>query len=95
MGQPAKSLTPASSIVFALTGQDNQYAGMGGTLYRTSLTFRRPLNSYQRLCDAQGLCCRSLDTILESGDAVSTDATNAVRDMQVATVALEIALARY
>lgn len=95
MGQPAKLLTPASSVVFAFTGQGSQYAGMGGTLYRTSLTFRRMLDSYQRLCDAQGLECHFLDTILGSGDAASTDATNAARDMQVATVALEIALARY
>ncbi|CAD6591690.1 MAG: polyketide synthase pks13 [Alectoria sarmentosa] len=95
MGQPAKLLTPASSVVFAFTGQGSQYAGMGGTLYRTSPTFRRMLDSYQRLCDAQGLECHFLDTILGSGDAASTDATNAARDMQMATVALEIALARY
>ena len=95
MGQPAKLLTPASSVVFAFTGQGSQYAGMGGTLYRTSPTFRRMLDSYQRLCDAQGLECHFLDTILGSGDAASTDSTNAARDMQVATVALEIALARY
>ena len=95
MGQPAKSLIPASSIVFAFTGQGSQYVGMGGTLYRTSPTFRRMLDSYQRLCDAQGLDCHFLDTILGSGDAASIDSINAVRDMQVATVALEIALARY
>ncbi len=95
IGQPAKSLMPASSVVFAFTGQGSQYVGMGGTLYRTSPTFRRMLDSYQRLCDAQGLDCHFLDTILGSGDGASTDATNAVRDMQVANVALEIALARY
>lgn len=93
--EPAKSLTPALSVVFAFTGQGSQYIGMGGTLYRTSPTFRRMLDSYQRLCDAQGLDCHFLDTILGSGDVASTDATNAVRDMQVANVALEIALARY
>lgn len=95
MEQPAKSLTPASSVVFAFTGQGSQYAGMGSTLYRTSLTFRRMLDSYQGLCDAQGLDCHFLDTILGSEDVVSMDAANAARDMQVATVALEIALARY
>ena len=95
MGQPAKVLTPASSVVFAFTGQGSQYAGMGGTLYRTSPLFRRMLDSYQRLCDAQGLESQFLETILRSGDAASTDATKAGRDMQVATVALEIALARY
>ena len=95
MAQPTKSLTPASSVVFAFTGQGSQYVGMGGTLYRTSPTFRRLLDSYQRLCDAQGLDCHILDTILGSGDAELADTTNAVRDMQVANVALEIALARY
>lgn len=95
MGQPAKSLTPTSSVVFAFTGQGSQYAGMNGTLYRTSPTFRRMFDSYQRLCDAQGLDCHFLDTILGSKDAASTNATNVVRDMQVAIVALEIALARY
>ena len=95
MGQPSKPLIPASSVVFAFTGQGSQYTGMGGTLYRTSPTFRRMLDSYQRLCDAQGLDCYFLDTIRGLEDAVSTDATNAARDMQVAIVALEIALARY
>lgn len=95
IGHPARSLSPASSVVFAFTGQGSQYVGMGGTLYRTSPTFRRMLDSYQRVCGAQGLDCHILDTILGSGDAASGDATNAVRDMQVANVALEIALARY
>nr|ASU91360.1 polyketide synthase [Ramalina conduplicans] len=93
--QPAKSLTQASSVVFAFTGQGSQYVGMGGTLYRTSPTFRRMLDSHQRLCDAQRLDCHILDIILGSGDAASADTTNAIRDMQVANVALEIALARY
>ena len=95
IGRPAKSLTPASSVVFAFTGQGSQYVGMGGTLYRTSPMFQRMLDSYQRLCDAQGIDCNILDPILGSGDAESADMTNAVRDIQVATVALEIALARY
>ena len=95
IGQPAKSLSPASSVVFAFTGQGSQYVGMGGTLYRTSATFRRMLDSFQRLCDAQGLDCHILDTILGSGDSASAGATNAIRDIQVANVALEIALARY
>ena len=95
IGQPAKSLTPASSVVFAFTGQGSQYVGMGGTLYRTSPTFRRMIDSYQRLCDAQGLDCHILDTILGSEHAASAESANAVRDMQVANVALEIALARY
>ena len=95
IGQPAESLTPASSVVFAFTGQGSQYVGMGGTLYRTSPTFRRMLDSCQRLCDAQGLDCHILDTILAAGDAASVVTTHAVRNIHVAIVALEISLARY
>ncbi|KAL9078932.1 MAG: hypothetical protein Q9157_002156 [Trypethelium eluteriae] len=93
----AKSLGsgPASSVVFAFTGQGSQHVGMGGMLYRTSATFRRLLDSYQRLCNAQGLDCQFLDTIRESEGIKSMGTTINERDMQVATVALEIALARY
>lgn len=87
--------TKASSVVFAFTGQGAQHVGMGGTLYRTSPTFRRLLDSYQRLCNAQGLDCQFLDIICGSGDVTSTGAATIERDLQVATVALEIALARY
>ena len=95
MEQPSRLLTPASSVVFAFTGQGSQYAGMGSTLYGTSPTFRGILDSYQRLCDAQGLDCCFLNAILALGDALSTNEKMAFLEMQVATVALEIALARY
>ena len=95
IGQSAKPLSPASSVVFAFTGQGSQYVGMGGTLYRTSPTFRRMLDSYQRICDTQGLNCHILDTILGSGDGASAGTKDAVCKIQVAIVALEIALARY
>ncbi|KAL9013112.1 MAG: hypothetical protein Q9173_002172 [Seirophora scorigena] len=95
MKQPATSLTPASSVVFAFTGQGSQYAGMGCPLNPTSPTFQRILDSYQRLCDVQGLDCHFIDAILGSGDATPPDATKAGCEMQVANVALEIALARY
>ncbi|KFY57790.1 hypothetical protein V496_06337 [Pseudogymnoascus sp. VKM F-4515 (FW-2607)] len=84
---------PASSVVFAFTGQGSQHMGMGGTLYRTSPTFKRLLDSYQSLCDAQGLNCQFLDVIRASGQDATSD--TAERDMQVATVALEIALSQY
>jgi iterative type I PKS product template protein len=84
--------TPESSVVFAFTGQGSQYVGMGGTLYRTSSTLRALLDSYQALCRAQGLDCQFLEAILGSS---SLDAAPSERDMQVATVALEIALAQY
>ena len=95
MGQAANPSVAASSVVFAFTGQGSQYAGMGGMLYRTSATFQRILDSYQRLCDAQGLDCRFLDCLLGSEDSLPANAANTGRDMQVATVAVEIALARY
>ena len=95
MKEPSKLLTSASSLIFVFTGQGSQYAGMGGTLYRTSPTFRRMLDSYQCLCDAQELDCHLLKMILGPEDLVSANETNVARDMQVSIVALEIALARY
>ncbi|KAF2680034.1 putative polyketide synthase [Lentithecium fluviatile CBS 122367] len=92
--RPTSPAAKATSVVFAFTGQGAQHVGMGGKLYRTSPIFRRLLDSYQVLCDAQALDCRFLDVIRESGDATSTG-PNTERDLQVATVALEIALANY
>jgi iterative type I PKS product template protein len=83
---------PASAVVFAFTGQGSQSVGMGGTLYRTSPTLRALLGSYQTLCKAQRLDCQFLDAIRGS---TPPDAVPSERDMQVATVALEIALAQY
>ncbi|KUL85909.1 hypothetical protein ZTR_06423 [Talaromyces verruculosus] len=83
------------SVVFAFTGQGSQYIGMGSALYRTSPTLRGLLDSYQRISNAQGLDCQFLDAILGSEDATSTVNTTTERNLQVATVALEIALARY
>ena len=91
----AKASDAASSVVFAFTGQGSQHMGMGGLLYRTSPTFRRLLDSYQSLCDAQGLDCQFLDVIRASGQDAKLDSPSTERDMQVATVALEIALAQY
>ncbi|KAF1969102.1 putative polyketide synthase [Bimuria novae-zelandiae CBS 107.79] len=92
--RPASPVANATSVVFTFTGQGAQHVGMGGQLYRTSPMFRRLLDSYQVLCDAQGLDCRFLDVIHESGEATSTG-PNTERNLQVATVALEIALAHY
>jgi iterative type I PKS product template protein len=90
-----RALAPASTITFAFTGQGNQHMGMGNTLYRTSATFRSLLDSYQSLCDAQGLNCQFIDVIRASGDDAISNSNSLERDLQVATVALEIALAQY
>ncbi|KAL4899885.1 hypothetical protein BDW74DRAFT_171149 [Aspergillus multicolor] len=79
------------AVVFAFTGQGAQSLGMGGALYHTSLTFRRQLDSLQEICDAQGLPTKFINAI--RGGSEGASATEV--DMQVATVALEIALARY
>ena len=97
LGQLESSASPvskATSVVFAFTGQGSQHVGMGGQLYRTSPTFRRLLDSYQALCDAQGIDCRFLDVIRDV-DETTAARPNADRDLQIATVALEIALAKY
>ena len=86
---------PSSSLVFAFTGQGGQHVGMGGVLYRTSPTFRKLLDSYQCILDAQGYNCNFVDVINGTEGDNSTNATAIGRDLQVATVALEIALAHY
>ncbi|RDW92688.1 Orsellinic acid synthase [Aspergillus mulundensis] len=80
-----------SAVVFAFTGQGAQSLGMGGALYNTSPTFRRQLDSLQEICDAQGLPTKFINAIRGGSDGASVTEV----DMQVATVALEIALARY
>ncbi|KAL3481051.1 hypothetical protein BJX99DRAFT_254029 [Aspergillus californicus] len=81
---------PAPAVVFAFTGQGAQSLGMGGSLYSTSPTFRRHLDSLQEICDAQDLPTKFIDAIRGAGESSVSEV-----DMQVATVALEIALARY
>ncbi|CBF73505.1 hypothetical protein AN7909.2 [Aspergillus nidulans FGSC A4] len=83
---------PPPAVVFTFTGQGAQSLGMGGALYSTSPTFRRLLDSLQSICEVQGLPTKFLNAIRGSG---AEGATVTEVDMQVATVALEIALARY
>ena len=82
------------SVVFTFSGQGGQHIGMAKTLYRTSPTFERLMNSYQSILDIQGLSCK-LVKIINASEDVGPDMAETGRDMQVAIVALEIALARY
>ncbi|KAG6016599.1 Type I Iterative PKS [Claviceps pusilla] len=96
---PTKFPAPASSVVFAFTGQGSQHVGMGSKLFCTSHKFRSLVESYQSLCDAQGLDCQLL-SVIRGGSGDDTHAQFADKpatecDLQVATVALEIALAKY
>ncbi|KXT11011.1 hypothetical protein AC579_1416 [Pseudocercospora musae] len=77
------------SIIFTFTGQGSQYTGMGMTLYRTSPSFRRLLDSYERLCQGHGF------TFLEVITQAKSLADTSVSEIQVATTALEIALPLY
>ncbi|KAG6068345.1 Type I Iterative PKS [Claviceps aff. humidiphila group G2b] len=90
-----KVTEPASSVVFAFTGQGSQHLGMGSKLFSASRTFRGLIESYQTLCDVQGLDCQLLNVISGGSETQWADKPATERDMQVATVALEIALAKY
>ncbi|KAG6024018.1 Type I Iterative PKS [Claviceps sp. LM458 group G5] len=92
---PDKVSEPASSVVFAFTGQGSQHLGMGSKLFSASRTFRGLVESYQSLCDVQGLDCQLLNVISGGSETQWADKPATERDMQVATVALEIALAKY
>ncbi|KAG5958187.1 Type I Iterative PKS [Claviceps cyperi] len=90
-----KASEPASSVVFAFTGQGSQHLGMGSKLFSASRTFRGLIESYQTLCDVQGLDCQLLNVISGGSETQWVDKPATECDMQVATVALEIALAKY
>ncbi|KAG5936376.1 Type I Iterative PKS [Claviceps pazoutovae] len=92
---PDKVSEPASSVVFAFTGQGSQHLGMGSKLFSASRTFRGLIESYQSLCDVQGLDCQLLNVISGGSETQWADKPATECDMQVATVALEIALAKY
>lgn len=83
----ANNLNP--NIVFTFTGQGSQYIGMGMTLYRTSPPFRQLLHSYENICQGYGF--GFLEMISQDNLSANTSAST----IQVATTALEIALASY
>lgn len=89
--QPTVRSAAKQQLVFACTGQGSQYNGMASGLYGTSPTFARILDSLQRLCTFQD-SARPFIHIFEGKQDVET-ATPA--QVQMATVAVEIALARF
>ncbi|KAL4807951.1 hypothetical protein BDV18DRAFT_159159 [Aspergillus unguis] len=85
---PSPALT--SSLAFVFTGQSSQYTAMGATLYSTSPRFQRILNEYETLC-SEFSSASFLDVIRGATEISSATAPQ----VQIALVALEIALARF
>ncbi|KAH8169841.1 starter unit:ACP transacylase in aflatoxin biosynthesis domain-containing protein [Sarocladium implicatum] len=84
-----KSKVKKSRRVFMFTGQGSHYAGMAAELYATNKTFREFLSTYQDLATRLGLP-EFLDIIVSRDVDVSTKSATQV---QLAVVAMEIALA--
>ncbi|KXS94867.1 hypothetical protein AC578_8460 [Pseudocercospora eumusae] len=96
IGDLAKPCSPliagkdfTSNIVFTFTGQGSQYTGMGRTIYQTSPSFRRLLDSYEIICQGYGF--GFLEVITQANSLAEVAASK----IQVATTALEIAMASY
>ncbi|KAL3476163.1 hypothetical protein BJX99DRAFT_258677 [Aspergillus californicus] len=89
--RPRRSMAPTPApLVFVFTGQSSQYTGMGATLYKTSPRFRSRLEEYNAHCTSQGLAS-FLDIIQGTTEMASATAAQ----VQLAMVALEIALAHF
>ena len=84
-----KSRVKKSRRVFFFTGQGSQYAGMAAELYATNKAFRELLRIYQDLATRLGLP-EFLDIIVDRGTDM---ATKSAAQVQLAIVAMEIALA--
>lgn len=77
-----------AQLLFSFTGQGSIYTGMGAELYHMLPCFRSTLDSFQDLCDAQGLG-RFLDLIIGAQDVATATACQT----QLALAALEVAMA--
>ncbi|CAK4034956.1 polyketide synthase [Lecanosticta acicola] len=88
---PRKS-APAG-VIFVFTGQGSQYVGMGRALFHSQPEFRQLLEQYQAMLAAQGLPTEKVHFLeLISRDDLDL-ATQSAAKVQLAVVALEIALA--
>lgn len=88
LGTDYKAPLKDAQLVFSFTGQGSVYQGMGAELYHILPSLRSMLDSYQDLCDAQGLD-RFLDLIIGAQDVATATACQT----QLALVALEVAMA--
>ncbi|KAK8007466.1 hypothetical protein PG989_001456 [Apiospora arundinis] len=88
IGSAHKAPLKDAQLVFSFTGQGSIYTGMGAELYHTLPSFRSTLDSFQDLCDSQGLD-RFLDLIIGAQDVATATACQT----QLALAALEVAMA--
>ncbi|KAK7990731.1 polyketide synthase [Apiospora arundinis] len=88
IGSAHKAPLKDAQLVFSFTGQGSIYTGMGAELYHTLPSFRSTLDSFQDLCDAQGLD-RFLDLIIGAQHVATATACQT----QLALAALEVAMA--
>lgn len=88
LGTDYKAPLKDAKLIFSFTGQGSVYQGMGAELYHILPSFRSMLDSFQDLCDAQGLD-RFLDLIIGAQDVATATACQT----QLALVALEVAMA--
>ncbi|CZR53709.1 related to polyketide synthase [Phialocephala subalpina] len=87
---PKQPSSTPTSLVFVFTGQSSQYTAMGTTLYRYSHRFQSILDSYESICISQGL--KSFLAVIQG--RIDIALATAV-EVQLAIVALEIALAHF
>lgn len=88
LGTDHKAPLKDAQLLFSFTGQGSIYSGMGAELYHMLPSFRSTLDSFQDLCDAQGLE-RFLDLIIGAQDVAMATACQT----QLALAALEVAMA--
>jgi orsellinic acid synthase len=93
-----RPLSDPDSMIFIFTGQCSEYAGMGATLYKTSIYFRRILDSFQAMSYSLQAGSGSEDQPANFMDIITGGKEMnqaSAAETQMAIVALEVALAQY